>query len=352
MSHEHEMLAETVRGLVERHASREHPPVRRDFNPGLWKELEELGFTLVSVPEEAGGAGGSLGDAAAVVRATGATAAEVPLAESALVGGWLLGQAGLTVDRQPITVAPGAGGLDLLRSGAGWTVRGSLERVPWGRFAAVVAVAVPTPEGTMAVALPSDAWTADPVDNVAGEPRDTLRVDAELPAEAVAPVPDTAGEYPVLRRGALARAVAMAGALETVLELTVRYVIEREQFGRSIGRFQAVQHMVAELAGEVAATSAAADAAVAAEERGTPGLQAVAAAKVRAGVAAGTVTTIAHQLHGAMGFTDEHELYRHTTRLWSWRDEFGSDAYWALVLGRNAARGGGDALWPAMLQAA
>ena len=145
---------------------------------------------------------------------------------------------------------------------------------------------------------------------------------------------------------ALARAAQLRGAMEQVLAMSLRYASEREQFGRPLARFQAIQHHLAEIAGEAAATGAAVDAAA---QVGTP--FAVAAAKARASQAAGTVARLAHQVHGAIGYTVEHDLHIWTTRLWAWRDEFGNEAHWWQVLGAEAARGGGAALWPVMVTA-
>jgi acyl-CoA dehydrogenase len=72
----------------------------------------------------------------------------------------------------------------------------------------------------------------------------------------------------------------------------------------------------------------------------------VAVAKARVGEAAGKGAEIAHQVHGAMGFTREHNLHYCTRRLWSWRDEFGNETLWQARLGREVARQGADALWP------
>jgi acyl-CoA dehydrogenase len=137
----------------------------------------------------------------------------------------------------------------------------------------------------------------------------------------------------------------MAGALESLLEQSVRYVSERKQFGRALGSFQAIQQQLAVLAGHVAAAGIAAEHAFRAADRGDAAFE-TAAAKVRAGEAAGVAASIAHQVHGAIGFTYEHSLHFATRRLWSWRAEFGSERAWALRLGRAAVARGADALWP------
>lgn len=121
----------------------------------------------------------------------------------------------------------------------------------------------------------------------------------------------------------------------------MRHANERVQFGRPIAKFQAVQQQIAVLAANVAAAGAAADAAAHDGSR-----FAIAAAKARIGEAASLACAIAHQVHGAMGFTREHALHRFTTRLWAWREEFGDETYWWDWLGRDAARHGGSGLWP------
>ena len=75
-------------------------------------------------------------------------------------------------------------------------------------------------------------------------------------------------------------------------------------------------------------------------------LPAIAVAKSRAGEAAGIGAAIAHQIHGAIGFTYEHSLHFLTRRLWAWRDEYGGEAEWNLLLGRHLAAAGADRLWP------
>jgi acyl-CoA dehydrogenase len=149
------------------------------------------------------------------------------------------------------------------------------------------------------------------------------------------------------RFGALFRAAQMAGAMEAALALSTRYANDRVQFGRPIAKFQAIQQQLALLAEQAAAASVAVESAAIAVAAGRPSSAlAVAAAKIRAGEAAGKVAEIAHQVHGAIGFTHEHSLHRLTRRLWSWRDEFGTESHWSRQLGRAVMTAGADALWP------
>jgi acyl-CoA dehydrogenase len=145
------------------------------------------------------------------------------------------------------------------------------------------------------------------------------------------------------------RAAQMSGALQAILERSVAYANERVAFERPIAKFQAIQHGLARLAGESAAALAAAGSAAEAIASGCAGdalLLEIAAAKIRAGEAAGEGAAIAHQVHGAIGFSREHALHRFTQRLWAWRDDFGAETAWAVRLGSLVAARGADALWP------
>jgi acyl-CoA dehydrogenase len=229
-----------------------------------------------------------------------------------------------------------------LARGGGWRLSGTVSGVPWGGAAGHVVV-VADDEGAPMVALVRQGAgrvTADR--NLAREPRDTLAFEG-APVVAAAPAGPAAADG-VLVHGALIRAAQMAGALESLLEQSVRYATERKQFGRPIGNFQAIQHNLAIVAGHVAAAGIAADNAFRAADRGHPAFE-VAVAKVRAGEAAGVGAGLAHQVHGAIGFTYEHSLHFSTRRLWSWRAEFGSESRWAMRLGRDVAAHGADRLW-------
>ncbi|MFC4907983.1 acyl-CoA dehydrogenase family protein [Actinomadura gamaensis] len=268
-----------------------------------WHGLEETGLTGVGVPEEAGGSGGDLADVAVVLRAQGYHGVSVPLAETILAGR-LLAATAHSVPPGPLTVVAGR----------------FARRVPWASSAHRLVV---LHRGRAAIVDPGDVAIRRG-SNVAGEPRDDVTVASDQAAVAC---PVSAED--VFLRGALFRAVQMAGAMRGVLQRSVQYAGEREQFGRPVGRFQAVQQQLAELAAEVAV----ADVAVRAALRVPDDEFAVAAAKLNASRAAGVVAGIAHQVHGAMGVTSEHPLGALTTRLWAWREEFGGEVYWARRLG-------------------
>ena len=313
-----------------------------------WSVLAEAGLERALLPEEAGGYGVPMADALRLLRVAGAHALPLPLAET-MLGGWLLAGAGIGVPEGMLSVAPvtvsEALSLTLSRDGNGWRVSGTASRVPWGRDVAHV-VAIATHQGQEFVArIPADGFTVTLRDqNLALEPRDTLAFDAALAGNAVAPAASGVGLAQMRAVGAAMRSLQIAGALERVLEMTVQYAQERVQFGKPIGKFQAVQQNLAVLAGQTAAASAAADLAAEAVADGVR-LLPIAAAKARCGEAASVAAGIAHQAHGAIGFTHEHALHFSTKRLWSWRDEFGAEPEWTLLLGRKMARAGEGRLW-------
>ena len=337
-------MSDEVARLVEQTAndlfSAESEAAREALAEGAWPErlwqfFAETGLAQAALPEEAGGAGLAAG--LAVLRAAGRHAAPIPVAET-MIGTLLCHCAGAEPPDGPLTLyAPPGSALATQPAVREDIDAATLPRVPWARIATVLAVGAPG-QG-LAFFEPADVIEGA---NLAGEPRDDVAVSGP-PARLVALPPEVDG-FALM---ALARAAQLRGAMEQVLDMTVGYAGDRVQFGRPLKRFQAIQHYLAEIAGEAAASGAAVDAAAQA-----PNTFGFAVAKARASQAAGTVARLAHQVHGAIGYTAEHDLHHWTKRLWAWRDECGNEAYWWQVLGAEAARSGSAALWPTMVAAA
>ena len=324
----------------------------RRWDAGLWAVLAEAGLTGVGLPEEAGGSGGDLADAVAIVRTLAAGAAAVPIAEQLLVAGPAVVAAGLELPMlEEVVTFVVADEVTAHASDDGdgpgrFVLTGTASGIPWAQPASHVAVLASGPAGPVLALVVVGNMDIDDGANLAGEPRGYFVFD-EAPATGALLTPAQAAE--LRARYALARAVQLAAALEQVLAWTVQYAGERQQFGRPLGKFQAIQMELAEMAGEVTAVTALTDAAVHALERGSADVVlAAAAAKVRAGAAVEVVARLAHQVHGAIGFTQEHKLHHLTRRLWSWRDEAGSELAWAPVLAAGLLADGPDGLWPAL----
>lgn len=347
MSETRALIAETAERLFRDLATKEviEAAEQGDWPGDLWSAVEETGLTQALVHDAESEDGPNVGDAGAIVRAAGKYAAPIPLPETILAA-WLLSSAGLVVPAGPLTIAPvkRAHDLVLTRSGEDWTLSGTARGVPWARHAKAIAVLIGTGGESLVACLEPGLGRLVAGANLAGEPRDDVTFEgARLAHDAVANanIDDTG----LRRYGALMRSVQMAGALERLLDLSTQYALDRVQFGRPIAKFQAIQHALAVLGSEVAAAGAAADGALSAADRGDA-VFAIAAAKARTGEAAGRATAIAHQVHGAIGFTHEHVLHHSTRRLWSWRDEFGRESEWTAEIGRAVAAAGADNLWP------
>ena len=319
-----------------------------------WSALEEAGLPLAWVPDTLGGAGADVADGFAVLRETGRFAVALPVAET-LLAGWLLSRVGISSPGGPMSCTTRAGRPVTLA--ANGTINGRLKGIPFGRAAGHLALLAQRESGSWsAVLVETSAGKITHGATLAGDPLDGIILEGVRPL-AIKDAPAGLHED-MLLMGAAARAMQMTGALEAILDIAVSYANERVAFERRIAKFQAVQHNLARLAGEVAASVAAAGSAAEAfaaafsspspaKAEGDPGLfLEAAAAKIRVGEAAAEGAGIAHQVLGAIGFTQEHTLHRFTQRLWSWRDDFGNESFWAVKLGNRVAAQGADALWP------
>ncbi|MCI3952189.1 MAG: acyl-CoA dehydrogenase-like protein [Burkholderiales bacterium] len=348
MSEMNAILAEaSARLFAQFCASENHKAgAAEEFDHKLWSALREAGMTDAMAHRPGEAQETDLEDALAIVRQAGAAAVRVPLAET-MIAGLALSASGLPPSSAILTIGPvlPTDRLTLTRSGANWLLNGELSRVPWARDAERIVVVVETDVGWTTAIAPIPAIILQDT-NFADEPRDSVRfTDICLGAHEVSAGEGSLSLDDLRFYGALFRMAAMAGGLARILEMTVLFSQQREQFGRPIAKFQAVQQQIAALACQVASAAAAADAAVEAVNRGQARFE-IAAAKCRVGEAATLACSIAHQVHGAMGFVREYPLQRNTRRLWSWRDEFGSDSEWAEWVGRAVAQVGADDLWP------
>jgi len=306
-----------------------------DAIPGIdqvaWDALAAGGFTLLNVAEEIGGSGGTVRDLAAAVHEAAYACARVPIVETAWLAGPLLSNVGVRPGDAPLTatVAPEVW-LEHDRAASGRVVG-----VPALRWAERVLLLISDAPRVLLVDPAAPGVHMETSNNLAGEPRDGLVLtDASVEWFSV----DRGQDLLLRRRGALARAVQIAAVAQRVQDMTVEHARARKQFGRAITAFQAVQHRLTALAGDVVTMRAAVDAAVEAEADDRPDAEfLVAVAKAETSAAAGRVASAAHQVHGALGFTLEHDLGAATKRLWSWREEFGNESEWRAAVADRAA---------------
>ncbi len=318
-----------------------------DWKLPLWQALNEAGLPLSWVPEDCGGSGASLAEGFSVLSAAGRFAVAVPLAETMLAG-WLLSQAGIASPDGAMTVAP-VNPKDRISLNSDGTLSGRARGIPFAKDARHVAVLARSADGCSIALLDTASCRIEAGLNLASDGSDTLTFSNAVPL-AIKPAPDGMDQTALMLMGAVARSLQIAGSLEAMLDISVRYANERVAFEKKIAKFQAVQHNLAKLAGETAAAMTAASSAAdtiahAATFDDAVFLEAT-SAKIRCAEAAEKGAAIAHQVHGAIGFTLEHILHRYTLRALAWRDDFGHESYWAVELGKRVASRGADELWP------
>ncbi|MEH6607831.1 MAG: acyl-CoA dehydrogenase family protein [Halioglobus sp.] len=337
------LLQETVDNvfgeLVAKLNSRQQP---LDFD-SAWLTLQDLGIDNLFVAEEEGGFSGSWQDARIVFYLAGRHGLALPICET-IVAKKILLDLQLPIPEGPLTfgLSTPEASLSNDKATGGKIFSGNLLAVPWGRNTnAVVTFCHGATTDSVVLLQCSGAQVSGGRVNDAGEPRDNMQFhDASVLGVAALP---NASEK-LLRMGALMRASQMSGALDSALQLSIEHVSNREQFGRPLAKFQAIQQQLAIFAEEAAAVNCASQAACDAEDHGDS-LFEVAATKLRSNRAVGITTSIAHQVHGAIGLTKEYDLHLYTQRLWSWRSEFGNDRYWSKNLGQQVLAVKDEGFW-------
>jgi acyl-CoA dehydrogenase len=325
--------------------------INRDKNSAwkapLWQALTEAGLPLAWVPEDCGGSGASLAEGFSVLSAAGRHAVAVPLVETMLAG-WLLAQAKISSPDGEMTVAP-ASPRDRITLNADGSLSGKARGVPFAKAAKHIAVLAGDAKGLSIALVDAGKCRIEAGLGLGGDHSDTVTFDKVQPV-ATRPAPEGFDQTQLMLMGGVTRSLQIAGALESMLEISVRYSNERVAFEKKISKFQAVQHNLARLAGEsaaaLAAATSAADAIANAASFGDEVFLEAVSAKIRCSEAAEKGGGIAHQVHGAIGFTIEHILHRYSLRALAWRDDFGSESYWAVELGKLVANRGADELWP------
>ncbi|SHN15984.1 acyl-CoA dehydrogenase family protein [Cryptosporangium aurantiacum] len=319
----------------------------------LWATVSELGWPLVGVPESAGGSGGELADAAEIAAGIGRHACALPLISTG-VAGWTLahlGRPAAVVQDGAAVVVAAPDRLNVRAAGQGWELTGSVPAVSWvpgSPLLLLAIVEVDTAQWTAVTVLDADLVRTSVTDgqDLTGAPSGRLLLDRVPIVDLVLGPASLARE--VADRAAVLRAAALGGALERACALLVEHVTVRQQFGRPLRAFQSVAHRAADASLECDLALATIAAAITTADGPSVAARSATAAAARAVTAraAGVVAEIAHQLHGAIGITQEHPLHLVTRRLWAWRDEAGSQRHWERRVGSATLPGEDDvALW-------
>jgi alkylation response protein AidB-like acyl-CoA dehydrogenase len=326
------------------------------YDPAFWQALVRLGWLGYGLPREHGGEGASLLEVGLLLEECGRAAA--PFGIFAVVAGglalaalaspaqkrtWLPAiargeqQVALAVAEEGAAANPAGFTTTVRRRGRQLVVSGEKRYVLQGVTANAFLVAARDRRGLSAILVPADApgVTVRPHKTFGKDRQSAVRLkDVTLPAAAL--VGPAGSAWPRLRRvrdrlTALLCADMIGGA-DAVLDMTARYVCEREQFGVKLGTFQMVQRMVADAAIELEGARHVARQALWRLSEGRPAVRELAVAKVWTGRAYRNITLTAHQLHGGAGYVVEHELHRYSARAKEAELRFGSTEEWLEIL--------------------
>lgn len=306
----------------------------------LWELIESQGLDTALDSETNGGLELDWDSVYPLAYLAGKYAAPIPLPET-LMASWLLRQAGCERPAGPLTVAQ----LDAAQcqplKGQHYQITGEIPEIPWAQWVDHIVLSVDIEHQPHIALIETNQLSLSPSQNIAREPRACSSLSTPITV-AMFPVPG-APKQAVTYLGAMNRSAQMAGAAARILEFSVRYASERSQFGRALNRFQVIQQYLAVLASESAALSVAARNAFFQFE--THPYLPTAAAKIRSSRAAGEISSLGHAVHGAIGFTYEHQMQYFTRRLWAWRSEFGNHRWWAEKLGRATTAQPAEQWW-------
>lgn len=308
-------------------------PRNTGLDSDLWRRLDELGLVRLTGAEQSGGSGAGWYEATELLTAAVRHGVRIPLAEHDLLACWLLETSGAQVD-------------DAVRTVCLLDQAGTASGVPWASSAERIVVVWQHDGGYLAVDAEPGEVSISPGANMIGEPRDTVVADLG----SLAGIPVAGDVVTTLRlKSALVRSIQVCAALDEALALSIDHVKSREQFGRALSKFQAVQHLISDIAAEAALARSATEAALSAavlSDWSDPHLEfLVAATRSCTGHAASVVVRDAHQVHGAIGTTSEHRLHEFTRAALAWRSEFGSMRHWDDLVTDMALRAGPNKLW-------
>jgi 3-oxocholest-4-en-26-oyl-CoA dehydrogenase beta subunit len=319
----------------------------------LWKEVVDLGWPALAISEEHGGAGLTFSDLAVLLEELGSSIAPTPVVESAITS-WVLerfGSESIKSDLLPqvatgdILITPAIVESDAswnassarvaaTRSGSSLVITGEKRFVAFAEQATHALTLVRTDNDEPAlVVIP--IWKADgveqtPLDHVSGVPVSSITFnEVEIPESSIVATGEQAikATEELVAAGGVARAAQLAGLGKAVLDATVEYTANREQFGQPVGSFQAVQHHLAEMAIAAKQVNHLVHSAAWSFSQDGYSVERAAQAKIAASDKIANLCWTAHQCHGAIGFTWEHDLHLYTRRALAWKTDYGDAAF-------------------------
>lgn len=342
MSEMKEMIVDVVEKIFKKYVNKETVDLveNGEWAKNVWQILTDNEIFNVAISESQGGAGGDIDDLFSLYQLIGQYAVPIPFVETTLAN-YLLESLNLSISKHIMSYSLPQNTIQLNEND---TISGFLINVPWARHVNEILLFANKNKGLHAIHISLKDAVITGHTNLAGEPRDTVTFDNVKIIQKSNQILSTNQINSIQTLDTAAKNALMVGAIKKVVQLTVQFTKEREQFGRPIHRFQLVQQHLAHLAGEQAIVSSSFENMIAAllEKRH---LHEVGYTRIRLDEASKIVSTSAHQVHAAIGVTHEHSLHQYTRRLWSWREEGLTDKYWKKVIAHTLKTMKFDNLW-------
>ena len=317
MNEELGIILETTSKILGKHVNHKLRQNIDNQNPdltNLWTEIEQLGLPKIAVKDKFNGSGLPLSSTLPIIKLSNNIGAPIGI----------------------ITYAIDAKDLKII----GNEISGDLISVPYLNLTDKIICITEIDNSKQVILVKSNTEEKELKKNFLSEPRYNLKL-KKCKILDIKPL-NLSINFKYL--GAIVRSAQMIGSMEKILDLCIDYCSQRKQFGRALSKFQAIQHQISEMAVELAASSAALST-ITNSEVFYKNNKDIAILKIRAGSAAGKIIAISHQVHGAIGFTQEYELAYFTRNLNSWRNDFGNESYWEDFLGKDFLEKNNKNLW-------
>lgn len=338
MSEELGIILETTSKVLNKHVNhqlRQNIDKENSDLTSLWNEIEQLGLPKIAVKEKFNGSGFPLSIILPIIKLSNNIGAPIPISET-ILSNYILSESDINPPNGILTYAMDAKNLKI----TGNEISGDLISVPYLNLTDKIIFITEIEKSKKIILIKNNGKDKKLKKNFLSEPRYNLK----LKKSRILNVKPFNLSINFKHLGAIVRSAQMIGSMEKILDLCIDYCSQRKQFGRALSKFQAIQHQISEMAVELSASSAALSTLTNSDDI-FKNKKDIAILKIRAGAAAGKVIAISHQVHGAIGFTQEYELAYFTRNLNSWRNDFGNESFWEDFLGKDFLENNNQNLW-------
>ena len=338
MIEELEIILETTYKILQKHVNhslRQNIVSENTDILNLWNDIENNGLPKISVKEKFGGYEIPFFSILPLIKIINKYGTPLPLSET-ILSNYVLSESDINPPDGIVTFATNTKNIQIINN----MISGNILSVPYINLSKNLLIIHEMNNAKQAILIDEIDGEIIHKKNFLAEPRYDIKA-ANLNIAEIKPLNNKI-DFKFL--GAVLRSAQMIGVMEKVVDLSTNYCSQRQQFGRALSKFQAIQHLISDMAVELSASSAALSA-ITDHNLSDNKFSDIAISKIRAGAAAGKIIAISHQVHGAIGFTKEYELSYFTKNLNSWRNDFGNESFWEEFLGRTFLEKNNKNLW-------